>query len=62
VADADHHATLAIVLLGVPVTSVLHRAGRSRRWTPIAFIPLLKLIGLWVFAFSRWPTVDRLST
>ena len=47
---------LAIVLLGVPVASVLHRAGRSRWWTLIAFIPLLNLIGLWVFAFSRWPT------
>jgi hypothetical protein len=53
---------LAIVLLGVPVASILHRAGRSRWWTLIVFIPLLNLIGLWVFAFSRWPTVDRSST
>jgi uncharacterized membrane protein YhaH (DUF805 family) len=53
---------LAIVLLGVPVASILHRAGRSRWWILIAFIPLLNLIGLWVFAFSRWPTVDRSST
>jgi hypothetical protein len=50
---------LAIVLLGVPVASILHRAGHSRWWTVIAFIPLLNLIGLWVFAFSRWPVVDR---
>ena len=28
---------LAIVLVGVPVASVLHRAGRSRWWTLIAF-------------------------
>jgi uncharacterized membrane protein YhaH (DUF805 family) len=52
-------AVLAIVLLGVPVARILHPAGRSRWWTLIAFIPLLNLIGLWVFAFSRWPTVDR---
>jgi hypothetical protein len=53
---------LAIVLLGVPVASILHRAGHSRWWTLIAFIPLLNLIGLWVFAFTRWPIVDRSST
>jgi hypothetical protein len=48
---------LAIVLLGVPVASILHRTGHSRWWTVIAFIPLINLIGLWVFAFSRWPAV-----
>jgi len=50
---------LAIILVGVPVASFFHHAGRSRWWTVIAFIPLLNLIGLWVFAFSRWPVVDR---
>jgi hypothetical protein len=28
----------------------------------IAFIPLINLIGLWIFAFSRWPAVDRASS
>jgi uncharacterized membrane protein YhaH (DUF805 family) len=50
---------VALVLAGVPVASILHRAGRSRWWMLIAFIPLLNLIGLWVFAFTRWPAVDR---
>jgi hypothetical protein len=50
---------LAIILVGIPVSSILHRAGRSRWWTVLAFIPLINLIGLWVFAFSRWPVVDR---
>ena len=53
---------LTIVLVGVPVASILHRAGRSRWWTLIAFIPLLNLIGLWTFAFSRWPAVDHASS
>ena len=61
-ADADVMPLLAIALVGVPFASVLHRAGGSRWWTLIAFIPLLNLIGLWVFAFSRLPTVDRAST
>jgi hypothetical protein len=53
---------LAIVLMGVPVASILHRAGRSRWWTLIAFIPLINLIGLWLFAFSRWPAVEAAPT
>jgi hypothetical protein len=46
---------LMIVLVGVPVANILHRAGRSRWWTILVFIPLLNLIGLWAFAFARWP-------
>ena len=34
---------LFIILIGVPVASVLHRAGRSRWWTVIAFVPFLNL-------------------
>jgi hypothetical protein len=49
---------LMILLVGIPVANILHRAGRSRWWTILAFIPFLNLIGLWVFAFARWPAVD----
>ena len=48
---------LFILLVGIPVANILHRAGRSRWWTILAFIPFLNLIGLWVFAFTRWPKV-----
>ena len=44
-----------ILLVGIPVANILHRAGRSRWWTILAFLPFLNLIGLWVFAFTRWP-------
>jgi hypothetical protein len=30
--------------------------GRRRWWTILAFVPLVNLIGLWVFAFTRWPS------
>ena len=46
---------LFIVLVGIPVANILNRAGRSRWWTILAFIPFLNLIGLWLFAFTRWP-------
>ena len=48
---------LFILLVGIPVANILNRAGRSRWWTILAFIPFLNLIGLWVFAFTRWPKV-----
>jgi hypothetical protein len=48
------------LIYGVPIAHILHRAGRSRWWVIVAFLPLLNLIGLWVFAFARWPKVDRL--
>jgi hypothetical protein len=50
---------LFVILVAVPVASILARAGRSRWWTIVAFVPLLNLVGLWVFAFVRWPSVDR---
>jgi uncharacterized membrane protein YoaK (UPF0700 family) len=52
---------LVIILVGVPVANVLHRAGRSRWWTLLAFVPGLNLIALWVFAFSPWPALDLSS-
>jgi hypothetical protein len=50
---------LALVLIGVPVARILHRSGRSRWWTVLAFLPVINLIGLWVFAFAPWPSLDR---
>jgi hypothetical protein len=50
---------LLIVLVGVPIARVIHRSGHSRWWAIIAFLPLLNLIGLWVFAFVRWPSTER---
>ena len=48
---------LIIVVVGVPVANIVHRSGHSRWWTILAFIPLVNLIFLWVFAFTRWPNV-----
>jgi hypothetical protein len=43
-------------MVGIPVMKILNKAGFSRGWALLAFIPLLSIIGLWVFAFARWPT------
>jgi hypothetical protein len=44
------------VVLGVPVMKILNKAGFSRVWVLLAFVPLLNIIFLWIFAFVRWPT------
>jgi hypothetical protein len=53
---------LILVVFGVPIARILRRAGHSRWWTILAFVPLLNLIGLWVFAFARWPSLDNART
>jgi hypothetical protein len=42
-------------IVGAPVMRILHRAGFSRWWVLLCFMPLLNLIGLWIFAFTTWP-------
>jgi hypothetical protein len=50
---------LLIILFGVPIARVIRRSGHSRWWTVVAFLPFLNLVGLWVFAFVRWPTTEK---
>jgi hypothetical protein len=50
---------LVLVLCGVPAAKIPGSAGYSK-WLTIAF-PLLNIIALWLFAFSRWPALDRPS-
>ena len=38
---------------------VLVRAGRSPLWSVLLLIPVVQLVALWVFAFVRWPSVDK---
>ena len=45
----------------VPVARIMRRAGRSSYWSILALIPVVSFIGLWVFAFTRWPALDAPS-
>lgn len=42
----------------VPIWRIVSKAGYSGAWSILSFIPVLNVIMLWVFAFSRWPN-DR---
>ena len=39
----------------VPMAQIIHNAGYSRFWILLGFIPLVNIVSLWIFAFSRWP-------
>ncbi len=44
-----------ISVIVVPVSKIVQKAGYSGWWSACAIIPLLNLVMLWVFAFSKWP-------
>jgi len=51
---------LAIFLsAAVPIVKIIRKAGYSAAWAFLAFIPLLNLVALWLFAFSAWPSQTR---
>jgi len=51
---------LAITLgMFYPYIRILRRTGLSGWWFLTMFVPIVNLIMIWVFAFARWPAVDR---
>ena len=46
------------VIVAVPVAKILSRVGLSR-WGALlallAFVPVVQIAGLWIFAFMKWP-------
>jgi uncharacterized membrane protein YhaH (DUF805 family) len=50
-----------IVAISVPIVKILQRTGHSGWWCILAFIPLLNLLALWLFAYARWPGCDGLA-
>lgn len=53
---------LALAALAIPIlmaARVLRRAGFSRWWALLVLVPVVNLIGLWLFAYVRWPAVDN---
>ena len=53
---------IIVILIAVFVLifgSVLVKAGFSRWWALILFVPLVNLVMLWVFAFMKWPVENK---
>ncbi len=49
---------LFVVGVLIPAAKVLSRVGINPWWAILSVIPLLNWIGLWVFAYARWPKVE----
>jgi hypothetical protein len=55
--------TAVLIVLGLaavlfPMGKVIHRTGYNGWWVLLWFVPVANLIGLWVWAYSRWPALD----
>lgn len=48
-----------ILIFIVPIWKIVSKAGYSGAWSLLMIIPVLNVIMLWVFAFSRWPNIER---
>ena len=46
---------VVVVIFVIPVAQIIHKAGYSRLWLLIWLVPIVNIVMLWVFAFSRWP-------
>jgi uncharacterized membrane protein YhaH (DUF805 family) len=43
------------IILLVPLWRIVRKAGYSGAWALVSLIPLVNIIALWIFAFSKWP-------
>lgn len=55
-----HAAFTVAVSLAIlwPLFRILRRTGHSGWWSLLALVPFANLVGLWVFAYARWPALD----
>ena len=48
-----------LIIIAIPTVlifrPVVKKAGFSRWWSLLMFVPLINLIMVWVFAFMEWP-------
>lgn len=55
-----HWLILLSVLIGsivmvIPIWRVLNRVGLNPAWSLLYFVPFASFIGLWIFAWAKWP-------
>ncbi len=50
---------IVAVLFLVPSVKILHRTGHSGWWVVLWLVPVVNLIFLWIFAYTRLPAFER---
>jgi hypothetical protein len=48
-----------VAAIVIPVRKILLRAGLNPWLSIIAIVPGINIIGLWMLASARWPSIDR---
>ena len=48
-------------LLLVPIVKIINKAGFSGWRSIVSLIPLVNILGLWVFAYSKWPNSEDIK-
>ncbi|WP_051341188.1 hypothetical protein [Azospirillum halopraeferens] len=49
------YLTYKLVLAGW----IVAKAGRSPLWGLMVLVPFAELLGIWLFAYARWPFMER---
>jgi uncharacterized membrane protein YhaH (DUF805 family) len=52
-------ATVYILSMVIPIAKILQRTGFSTWWMLLMFVPLINIVGLWLFAFGKWTGARR---
>jgi hypothetical protein len=50
---------LVLVLNAIPIAKILGRVGLNKWWTIAFLVPFLNIVALRIFAYARWPAIDR---
>jgi lipopolysaccharide export LptBFGC system permease protein LptF len=56
--QGEFHGSGMLVLLIfviVPIWKIVSKAGYSGAWSLLSVVPVVNLVALWIFAWSRWP-------
>ena len=55
---------IILIMLGLSLAWTLllariaGKAGFNKWWAVVTFIPLINIVFVWVFAFSKWPVLE----
>ena len=48
-----------LIAMVIPVAKVLQRTGFSTWWMLLFLVPVINVVGMWIFAFGKWPIDKR---
>jgi hypothetical protein len=55
------HWLILLIMFLVPLPAIiriLHRSGHSGWWSILYYLPVVSWVGLYLFAYARWPRVE----